>query len=95
MFRPARQTARTRGRGLTRLRTCPQGRLKSLYGLRRKMKRKGIPLQEVCDVRALRVIIGDNNGASTQVCRGSLSQDSLARTVFIRFTVHELALQVQ
>ena len=38
------------------------GRVKSLYSSFRKMARKGVPLSEVYDVRALRVVVDDNNG---------------------------------
>ncbi|KAG2653248.1 hypothetical protein PVAP13_1NG440500 [Panicum virgatum] len=38
-------------------------RLKSLYSIYCKMKRKDVGLRHVYDVRALRVIVGDKNGA--------------------------------
>ena len=39
-----------------------QGRIKSLYSIQRKMRRKGVPLEEVYDARALRVVIDDEEG---------------------------------
>ncbi|KAL4431494.1 hypothetical protein ABPG75_006750 [Micractinium tetrahymenae] len=39
-----------------------QGRLKSLYSTFKKMARKGVPLSEVYDARALRVIVHDDGG---------------------------------
>ncbi|KAL4419557.1 hypothetical protein ABPG77_006888 [Micractinium sp. CCAP 211/92] len=39
-----------------------QGRLKSLYSTFKKMTRKGVPLSEVYDARALRVIVDDDGG---------------------------------
>ncbi|KAG8390498.1 hypothetical protein BUALT_Bualt01G0089600 [Buddleja alternifolia] len=39
------------------------GRLKSLYSIYSKMKRKDVGIQKVYDARALRVIVGDKNGA--------------------------------
>ena len=46
------------------LAACPplQGRLKSLYSTFRKMARKGVPLSQVFDARALRVIVDDEGG---------------------------------
>ncbi|GJN21943.1 hypothetical protein PR202_gb09467 [Eleusine coracana subsp. coracana] len=38
-------------------------RLKSLYGIYCKMKRKDVGIRQVYDARALRVIVGDKNGA--------------------------------
>ncbi|KAL3837972.1 hypothetical protein ACJIZ3_022563 [Penstemon smallii] len=38
------------------------GRLKSLYSIYSKMKRKDVDINKVYDARALRVIIGDKNG---------------------------------
>jgi hypothetical protein len=40
----------------------PQGRLKSLYSTFRKMARKRVPLTEVFDARALRVVVDDDGG---------------------------------
>ncbi|XP_059624957.1 uncharacterized protein LOC132268189 isoform X2 [Cornus florida] len=37
-------------------------RLKSLYGIYSKMKRKEVGINKVCDARALRVVVGDKNG---------------------------------
>ncbi|KAL1823958.1 hypothetical protein ACET3Z_010736 [Daucus carota] len=37
-------------------------RLKSLYSIYSKMQRKDVGIQEIYDARALRVIVGDNNG---------------------------------
>lgn len=39
-----------------------QGRVKSLYSTFRKMARKQIPLAQVYDARALRVVVDDDNG---------------------------------
>ncbi|PSC74447.1 Guanosine-3, 5 -bis(diphosphate) 3 -pyrophosphohydrolase [Micractinium conductrix] len=39
-----------------------QGRLKSLYSTFKKMARKGVPLSEVYDARALRVVVDDEGG---------------------------------
>ena len=39
-----------------------QGRIKSLYSIQRKMRRKGVPLEEVYDARALRVVVDDEEG---------------------------------
>ncbi|CAA0838498.1 Probable GTP diphosphokinase RSH3- chloroplastic [Striga hermonthica] len=39
------------------------GRLKSLYSIYSKMKRKEVGIKKVYDARALRVIVGDKNGA--------------------------------
>ncbi|WCJ27938.1 GTP pyrophosphokinase [Euphorbia peplus] len=38
------------------------GRLKSLYSIYSKMKRKDVGISEVYDARALRVVVGDKNG---------------------------------
>ncbi|XP_010243108.1 PREDICTED: uncharacterized protein LOC104587265 isoform X2 [Nelumbo nucifera] len=38
-------------------------RLKSLYSMYCKMKRKNVGIRQVYDARALRVVVGDNNGA--------------------------------
>ncbi|XP_065852576.1 uncharacterized protein [Euphorbia lathyris] len=38
------------------------GRLKSLYSVYSKMKRKDVDISEVYDARALRVVVGDKNG---------------------------------
>ena len=38
-----------------------QGRVKSLYSIQRKMVAKGVPMEQVYDSIALRVIIGDAN----------------------------------
>ncbi|MQL75673.1 hypothetical protein Taro_008047 [Colocasia esculenta] len=37
-------------------------RLKSLYSIHCKMKRKGVGIRQIYDARALRVVIGDKNG---------------------------------
>eukprot|EP01026_Neomeris_dumetosa_P046879 TRINITY_DN4003_c1_g1_i11.p1 TRINITY_DN4003_c1_g1~~TRINITY_DN4003_c1_g1_i11.p1 ORF type:complete len:495 (+),score=47.15 TRINITY_DN4003_c1_g1_i11:164-1648(+) len=50
------------------------GRLKSLYSIFKKMNRKEIPLQEVYDARALRVIVDDKNG--------QFSRDSAIRACY-------------
>jgi (p)ppGpp synthase/HD superfamily hydrolase len=39
-----------------------QGRIKSLYSIQRKMRRKGVSLEEVYDARALRVVVDDADG---------------------------------
>ncbi|KAL4853513.1 putative GTP diphosphokinase RSH1 [Chlorella vulgaris] len=44
------------------LEVAVQGRLKSLYSTFRKMGRKGVPLSEVYDARALRVVVDDEGG---------------------------------
>ena len=44
-----------------------QGRLKSLYSVWNKMRRKETSLPEVYDARALRIIVDDDNGAKKQV----------------------------
>ena len=41
---------------------CVQGRVKSLYSTFKKMARKGVPLSEVYDARALRVVVDDEDG---------------------------------
>ncbi|XP_031501510.1 uncharacterized protein LOC116265135 [Nymphaea colorata] len=38
-------------------------RLKSLYSIYCKMKRKGVSIRQVYDARALRVVVGDKNGS--------------------------------
>lgn len=48
----------------TNLEITVQGRVKSLYSSFKKMARKGVPLSEVYDVRALRVVVDDHEGAS-------------------------------
>ena len=48
----------------TNLEITVQGRVKSLYSSFKKMARKGVPLSEVYDVRALRVVVDDDKGAS-------------------------------
>ena len=48
----------------TNLEITVQGRVKSLYSSFKKMVRKGVPLSEVYDVRALRVVVDDHKGAS-------------------------------
>lgn len=45
-----------------------QGRLKSLYSTFRKMSRKAVPLSEVYDARALRVVVDDDGGRCAHVC---------------------------
>ena len=45
-----------------------QGRIKSLYSIQRKMRRKGVPLEEVYDARALRVVIDDEDGRQQARC---------------------------
>ena len=39
-----------------------QGRIKSLYSIQRKMRRKAVPLEDVYDARALRVVVDDADG---------------------------------
>lgn len=39
-----------------------QGRIKSLYSMQRKMKRKGVPPSEIFDARALRLVVDDADG---------------------------------
>lgn len=39
-----------------------QGRVKSLYSTYKKMVRKGVPLEQVLDARALRLIVDDMEG---------------------------------
>jgi (p)ppGpp synthase/HD superfamily hydrolase len=46
----------------TDLEITVQGRVKSLYSSFKKMARKGVPLSEVYDVRALRVVVDDRQG---------------------------------
>ena len=41
---------------------CLQGRIKSLYSIQRKMRRKKVSLEEVYDARALRVVVDDADG---------------------------------
>ena len=48
----------------TNLEITVHGRVKSLYSSFKKMVRKGVPLSEVYDVRALRVVVDDDEGAS-------------------------------
>lgn len=48
----------------TNLEITVHGRVKSLYSSFKKMARKGVPLSEVYDVRALRVVVDDHEGAS-------------------------------
>ena len=48
----------------TNLEITVHGRVKSLYSSFKKMARKGVPLSEVYDIRALRVVVDDNNGQS-------------------------------
>lgn len=48
----------------TDLEITVQGRVKSLYSSFKKMARKGVPLSEVYDVRALRVVVDDRQGES-------------------------------
>ncbi len=43
-----------------------QGRLKSMYSIYKKMIRKKIPVRQVYDARALRVIVGDEGGSKTE-----------------------------
>ena len=43
----------------------PQGRVKSLYSIYNKMMRKKIPMRQVYDARALRVIVDDEVGSRT------------------------------
>lgn len=42
-----------------------QGRVKSLYSTYKKMMRKRIPMRQVYDARALRVIVDDEGGTRT------------------------------
>jgi ppGpp synthetase/RelA/SpoT-type nucleotidyltranferase len=48
----------------TNLDITVHGRVKSLYSSFKKMARKGVPLSEVYDVRALRVVVDDQQGAA-------------------------------
>ncbi len=43
-----------------------QGRLKSMYSIYKKMIRKKVPVRQVYDARALRVIVGDEGGSKTE-----------------------------
>ncbi|MEW5311127.1 MAG: hypothetical protein WDW38_002867 [Sanguina aurantia] len=43
-----------------------QGRLKSLYSISKKMARKNVPLEQIYDARALRVIIANGEGTAIQ-----------------------------
>lgn len=45
---------------------CLQGRLKSAYSVHRKMQRKKVPLLQVYDARALRIMIDDEHGSMLQ-----------------------------
>jgi len=58
---------------------CPQGRLKSLYSIQRKMQRKGVALEEIYDARALRVVIDDggdrNSDAALTACYQARNQE--------------------
>lgn len=38
------------------------GRLKSVYSIHKKMQRKRVPIDEIYDVRALRVVVDDERG---------------------------------
>eukprot|EP00252_Welwitschia_mirabilis_P024528 TRINITY_DN7312_c0_g1_i2.p1 TRINITY_DN7312_c0_g1~~TRINITY_DN7312_c0_g1_i2.p1 ORF type:complete len:863 (-),score=149.96 TRINITY_DN7312_c0_g1_i2:352-2940(-) len=53
------------------------GRLKSLYSTYCKMKRKGVPVENIYDARALRVIIGDDesrmHAAAVECCYNLLN----------------------
>ena len=42
-----------------------QGRLKSIYSIYKKMIRKKIPVRQVYDARALRIIVDDEGGSRT------------------------------
>ncbi len=48
----------------TNLEISVQGRIKSMYSSFKKMARKGVPLAEVYDLRALRVVVDDKCGAN-------------------------------
>ena len=45
--------------------TALQGRVKSLYSMYNKMMRKKIPMRQVYDARALRIIVDDEGGTRT------------------------------
>lgn len=52
--------------------TGRQGRLKSIYSMHRKMVRKGVPLEQVYDTRALRVVIDGQGVCDTSECISAL-----------------------
>jgi ppGpp synthetase/RelA/SpoT-type nucleotidyltranferase len=64
-----------------------QGRVKSLYSTFRKMARKGVPLREVYDARALRVVVEDAAGAR--------ERDAIAACYKLLPVVHRLWKRVQ
>jgi len=49
-----------------------EGRLKSIYSMHRKMVRKGVPLEQVYDTRALRVVIDGQGVCDTSECISAL-----------------------
>ncbi|DBA73503.1 TPA: hypothetical protein ACH3X1_011529 [Trebouxia sp. C0004] len=59
-----------------------EGRLKSMYSIYKKMIRKKIPVRQVYDARALRVIVGDEGGSKTE--------DAWAAAYRIQPAVHRL-----
>lgn len=59
-----------------------QGRVKSLYSAFKKMARKGVPIQEVFDARALRVVVEDGGGAA--------ERDAIAACYKLLPAVHRL-----
>lgn len=46
---------------------CLKGRLKSLHSVWKKMQRKKASLEEVYDARALRIVVGDEDGKRHKV----------------------------
>ncbi|KAL0045856.1 hypothetical protein WJX82_006850 [Trebouxia sp. C0006] len=59
-----------------------EGRLKSMYSIYKKMIRKKVPVRQVYDARALRVIVGDEGGSKTE--------DAWAAAYRIQPAVHRL-----
>ncbi|KAL6008244.1 hypothetical protein ACLOJK_033750 [Asimina triloba] len=57
-------------------------RLKSLYSIYSKMKRKGVGIKKIYDARALRVVVGDKNG--------TLHGDAVKSCYSLLNTVHRL-----
>ena len=56
------------------------GRVKSLYSIFKKMARKGIPLSQVYDARALRVVVDDEKGTREREAISACLQTSTCRS---------------
>ena len=50
-----------------------QGRMKSIYSIHKKIRRKHVGLREIYDILALRVVVADDNPAALQACYRLLS----------------------